>query len=225
MLSVLTMTYKRSHILEEAIQSFLLQDFQDAEMVVLNDSPDVSYVFDHPRVRVINHPTRFPNLSKKLQYGFTQCQGDWVYRLDDDDLLAPDALKNVSEWVKEGKDIVRACKAFYLLNNDYQGFSDNINNGNVYSKKYLSRVIFSDNSIGEDVEITFKQGAEIFTGQEPTMIYRWGGDTFHISALGVENADKSDYLFNKIEERVKEEGIITLNPHFKLPYWDMINPN
>ena len=38
MISVITMKYKRHKVLEEAIQSFLEQDFKDCEMVVLNDA-------------------------------------------------------------------------------------------------------------------------------------------------------------------------------------------
>ena len=69
MISVLTLTYQRHHLLEEAIYSFLSQDYkEECEMVVLNDSPDVEYVFDHPNIKIINHPTRFSSIGKKLEY-------------------------------------------------------------------------------------------------------------------------------------------------------------
>jgi len=75
MISVITMTYKRHKVLEEAIQSFLQQDFDDCEMVVLNDA-DVSYQYDHPKVRIINHPTRFDSIGEKLEFGMKQCKGE-----------------------------------------------------------------------------------------------------------------------------------------------------
>ena len=47
MISILTLTYQRHKILEEAIQSYLSQDFEgESEMVIINDSPDVEYVYD-----------------------------------------------------------------------------------------------------------------------------------------------------------------------------------
>ena len=39
MISVLTLTYKRHHLLEEAIESFLIQNPEvESEMVVINDN-------------------------------------------------------------------------------------------------------------------------------------------------------------------------------------------
>ena len=62
MISVLTLTYQRHHILEEAIESFLRQDFSgESEMVIINDSPIVEYVFEHPKIRIINLKERFPS--------------------------------------------------------------------------------------------------------------------------------------------------------------------
>ncbi|MFN9113485.1 MAG: glycosyltransferase family 2 protein, partial [Bacteroidota bacterium] len=96
MISVLTLTYKRHHLLEEAIQSFLSQNvLKDSEMVIINDNPDVEYVFDHPMVKIINYKNRFKSISEKLKWGYRQCKYDYIYRLDDDDLLTPWALKNV----------------------------------------------------------------------------------------------------------------------------------
>ena len=59
MISVLTLTYKRHHLLEEAIESFLRQKTEDCEMIVINDNPEVEYVFDHPQIFIINHNKRF----------------------------------------------------------------------------------------------------------------------------------------------------------------------
>jgi len=225
MISVLTLTYQRHGILEEAIHSFLMQDFEDSEMVILNDSPDVIYKFDYPRVRVINYPTRFPSIGKKLEYGFSICKGNFIYRLDDDDLLAPDALSLVNSYTVEKHDIYRCHYAYFLEHNIYRGFSDNINNGNCYSKEYVQRIKFPDVSIIEDVDITFNQGADIFIGDtgKYSMIYRWGMNTYHISGLGVEHANNSNYIFGRVDGLVKKEnGEIVLNPHFNIDYYNLI---
>ncbi len=88
MISVLTLTYKRHHILEEAIESFLRQDINyPKEMVIINDNKDAEYIFDHPDVRIINLKDRFTSISEKLKWGFNQCKYDYIYRLDDDDLI------------------------------------------------------------------------------------------------------------------------------------------
>ena len=188
MISVLTITYKRHHLLEEAIQSFLAQELTpDCEMVIINDNPDVDYVYNHPKVRIINHKERFPSIAAKLEWGYKQCKHDYIYRLDDDDLLAPWALNNakIDILVNPGFDIYRSQGMYFFVNNKYQGENSNINNGNIYTKAYLDRIKFPDKSGDEDADITFHHGGTIYESKlKHTMIYRWGMNTLHISGMG-----------------------------------------
>ena len=93
MISVLTLTYKRHHLLEEAIESFIRQTpTLECEMVIINDNPEVDYFYNHNRVRIINHKERFPSIASKIEWGYKQCLNNYIYRLDDDDLIAKDGL-------------------------------------------------------------------------------------------------------------------------------------
>lgn len=223
MISVVTLTYKRRHILEEAIQSFLNQDFKgDSEMLVVNDSPDVEYVFNHPKVRIINCKTRFSSIGKKLQYAFQQAKGDYLYRLDDDDLLTPWALSIVNQYIEEnpGKDIYRCAHHYLFTNNEFVDISSSINNGNCYSKEFINRIEFPEVSGSEDNTITFWREANIFNGnlKKYSMIYRWGMGTYHISGMG--NYDNNEYVLSRTDQLCeKEEGVIELIPHFKNDYY------
>ena len=217
------MTYKRHHILEEAIQSFLGQDFEDCEMVVLNDCPDVSYIFNHPKIRVINHPTRFNSLGKKLEFGCAQCRGEYIFRLDDDDLLMPNALSLIHKMIgeNEGYDIYRCKKAYFFRDNIFESIMQNVNTGNCYRSNFIKSIIFPDVSIVEDVAITYESGGKICEKDygEYAMIYRWNWDTYHISGFGTDYANNQEYLKDRVEEWVQQEsGVITLNPHFKINY-------
>jgi hypothetical protein len=227
MISVLTLTYQRHHILEEAIQSFLLQDWEgDSEMVVLNDSPLVKYEFDHPKVRIINCDTRFSSIGKKLEYGFAQCKGNYIYRLDDDDLMTSWALSLQAQYRADNPDfdIYRCQKHYFFCHNEYEGLADNINNGNCYSKYYTQKLTYPNESVGEDNNITFHQNAKIHIGNSGrySMIYRWGMGTFHVSGMGAENT--TEYILDKVDQSVgkMEEGTIVLNPHFKQDYYSKL---
>ena len=139
-ISILTLTYQRYHLLEEAIHSYLLQyhPYKDvSEMVIINDSSEVEYIFDHPNIRIVNVKERFSSVGKKLEWGFKQCKGDWIYRLDDDDLLSPYALDVNAEYRKlhPQKDVLRDQHHYYFCHNKYEALSDSINNGNCYNKK------------------------------------------------------------------------------------------
>lgn len=201
MLTVLTLTYQRHHLLEEALQSFLLQDIRDCEMIILNDSPDVEYVFNHPKVRIINLKERFKTIGEKLEYGFLN-SGKYIYRLDDDDLLATDALKVTKEMIKKNPnfDVYHPKEAFYYLNNEFKGMMENTNTGNTYKKSFIKKIGVPKISLGEDQAITFHPKAKIYISQTPTMIYRWGMNTYHISAMP------------ELTVINQERGVINLNP-------------
>jgi hypothetical protein len=222
MISILTLTYHRYHILEEAIYSFLSQhqSLYDCEMVVINDSTSVEYSITNnlSKVQIINTKNRFPSLSSKLEFGYKQCKYENIYRLDDDDLLCPWAIKNACDDIlnNPGHEIYRSHGHYFFTDNKFIQISNNINNGNIYTKKYLDRITFPNKTSNEDVEITFENNAKIYTSKlKPTMIYRWGMNTYHISGLGTGNSilDKIDNIVNK------EEGKIILDPKFKNNYY------
>lgn len=223
MISVLTITYKRHHLLEEAIESFLRQTNSfECEMVIINDNPEVDYVFNHPLVNIINCKERFPSIAAKLKWGYQQCKYNYVYRLDDDDLLGPDGLYLVGNAIIEhpGFEIYRSSSHYFFVDNKFKSLSDNINNGNVYTKSYLDRIKWPDKSGDEDEDITFRHNASIHTIYKPTMIYRWGMNTLHISGMGKQT---NKAVLAKADHMLKEpSGTINLDPQFMKPYYEQI---
>jgi glycosyltransferase involved in cell wall biosynthesis len=224
MISVLTLTYKRPHLLEEAIQSFLAQELPpECEMVVINDNAEVDYVYNHPKVRIINHKERFPSIGAKIEWGYKQCKYDYIYRLDDDDLLAPWALKNVQTDIESnpGFDVYRSKGMYFFVNNIFEKENSNINNGNVYSKAYFDRITWPDTSIGEDADITFHKGGKIYESKlKNTMLYRWGMNTLHISGMGHQpNQVILDQADKVLDNRT---GTIEIKPKFFNDYYGQI---
>lgn len=224
MVSVLTITYKRPHLLEEAIESFLRQGgVVGAEMVIINDNPEVDYICLQAGIRIFNVKERFPSIAAKLEWGYKQCTHNFIYRLDDDDLLAPQALRNVAVTVTESAldyDIYRSKDHYFFVNNKFEKVSSNINNGNVYTKKYLDRITWPNKSGDEDAEITFGNKASICDNVPTSMIYRWGMNTLHISGMGVQSNEK---VLAMADQVLKEDsGMIQLKPHFKEDYYSQL---
>jgi glycosyltransferase involved in cell wall biosynthesis len=226
MISVLTITYKRHHLLEEAIESFLRQQTAiDSEMVVINDNPEVDYIYEHERVKIFNCKERFPSIASKLEWGYKQCKYDYIYRLDDDDLLAPWALENAKEDIlaNPGHEIYRSEGMYFFVNNEFQKKDSNINNGNVYTKAYLDRIEFPDKSGDEDMYITFRNNAKIYESKlKHTIPYRWGMGTLHISGMGIQPNEVILEQADKVLDATK--GNIILNPHFDNDYYKQL-PN
>lgn len=221
MISVLTLTYKRHHFLQECIQSFLEQDYTgDKEMVIVNDAYNVEYYYEHPQIRIYNLKDRFSSIGQKLKWGMEQCKGEYIYRLDDDDLLTPWGLSLVHSYIEENPDYdVYRCMGHYFYNNyKYEGKGNNVNNGNTYRKSFLQSIEWPDASFGEDTTITFYPNSKVYNGEKGrySMIYRWGMGTTHVSGMGnIGNKRILDW----VEKDLKEDGVIHLQPHFTQDYY------
>lgn len=101
--SCLTATYGRVSVLQEALACFLLQDYENKELIILNNH-EVPLVFDHPRVRIINEPGH-PTLGHCRNRLIQLAEGELVRTWDDDDLYLPWAIsqgvaniKNAPAW-------------------------------------------------------------------------------------------------------------------------------
>lgn len=114
--SVLITTYNRSRLLRRAIDSVLMQDFRDFEIVVIDDcSPDdtgeVVASYHEPRIRYIRNET---NIGSKLgdrpmmrRFIYELMKGKyWVYLCDDDYWLYPDLLTRQVQAFKDDSEVV-----------------------------------------------------------------------------------------------------------------------
>lgn len=209
LISILTLTYQRHEFLEEAMASYLaLENAGNTEMVIINDSPVLTYSYVHPRIKIFNLPQRMTSIASKLLHGFKLCRGNYIFRLDDDDLLVPWSISSMRSAIENnpGYDIYRHNTQYTFTNNEFVGMYGNVNNGNCFSKDYCTRVQLTDTSFGEDYEIVFAKNAQIHTIDQgpPLMIYRWGGWTYHASGLGGTYTG-GDFL-NKIDELLKNNS-------------------
>jgi len=223
MISVVTLTYKRHHILEEAIESFLRQNDYDSEMIIVNDAKDVKYqIGDHgPRIKLVNSNHRYPSILAKLKYAFSLAKYPYMFRLDDDDLLTEFSLRDAKKAITEnpGFDVYRSQGHYFFSNNEYQDRGSSINNGNIYSKDYIDRINWIDQSFGEDNWLTFFHNGKIHEYPEMSMIYRWGMSTYHISGMG--DVDQKE-MFERVDKDMNESGFYFLRPNFMSNYYEQI---
>jgi glycosyltransferase involved in cell wall biosynthesis len=120
LVSVVLPTYKRAHLLAQAIRSVLDQTHANLELIVVDDnSPDDTAVvvqsFDDPRIRYVKND---PNLKlpRALNRGFSLTRGEYLTWTSDDNLLAPTAIEKMVGVLAAGK-----CDFVYA---DYWLFSE-----------------------------------------------------------------------------------------------------
>lgn len=88
--SCLCLTYGRSPLLEEAIESFIRQQWDGAkELIVLNDHPEQELLCDYSEVRIFNLKSRLPTLGEKRNFSVSLARYDQLLIWDDDDIHLP----------------------------------------------------------------------------------------------------------------------------------------
>lgn len=89
LVSAIMPTYGRPELVNESVAMFLAQDYENKELIILNDCVGQTFELDHPFVTVLNHPHRFANLGEKRNYCIEQASGEIIAIWDDDDVYLP----------------------------------------------------------------------------------------------------------------------------------------
>lgn len=94
LLSVVLPVYNGRKYLAEALQSVLGQSFTDFELLVIDDgssdsSGEVVKQFKDARIQLIENPANM-GLVPTLNKGLSLCRGDFIARMDADDICEPD---------------------------------------------------------------------------------------------------------------------------------------
>jgi glycosyltransferase involved in cell wall biosynthesis len=89
LISCVMPTYGRPDYVDEAVRMFLDQDYENKELIILNDLAIQEYYCDLPAVKVINTKTRFKTLGDKRNACIEAARGEIIAVWDDDDLYLP----------------------------------------------------------------------------------------------------------------------------------------
>jgi len=96
-ISVILPTYKRPHLLPDAIQTVLRQTFQDFEIIIINDASqdntkEIVKKFNDARIHYVEHKKNKGG-SAARNSGIKKAKGKYIAFLDDDDKWFPEKLK------------------------------------------------------------------------------------------------------------------------------------
>ncbi len=117
--SVIIPTYNRRELLHQAIESVLLQTFDDFELIVVDDAStdgtrDLVSSLDDPRIRyVLNDRNR--GAAGARNTGIFGASGVWVAFLDDDDVWLPDKLAKQHARIQEVETAVGLIYTGYAI--------------------------------------------------------------------------------------------------------------
>lgn len=107
MISVIIPLYNKAPIIEKCLQSVLSQDYDDFEVIVVNDgstdrSAEIVRQIHDPRLRLIEQENRGPSAARNT--GIKAAEGEWLYLIDADDEMMSGALKHFEKLTDQHSD-------------------------------------------------------------------------------------------------------------------------
>ena len=197
--SVLMPVYNtQADFLTEAIDSILNQTFTDFEFIIIDDGsthPDVKKVIHSYKDKRIKYVYKENSgIADTSNYGMKKlCSGEYIARMDSDDISLPDRLKKQVAFLDAHPD-VSVVSALYERFPDYfipnhpeqVGVADMLRgdvvaNPLVMLRKddFLSRNLLHERKYAEDYDLwarTVMAGLKIVNIQEILLKYRWHPD-------------------------------------------------
>ena len=230
-------TYGRVELLEEAIYSFLQQDYPgQKELIVLNDYAEQTLEFEHPEVRIVNVPIRFNSVGEKYKAAAGLCTHDLIVVWHDDDIYLPHRLSFSVAHFDPRRGFFKANSAWFWNDGRLSGPErNNFHGGSCFSRELFLAAqgyphVGNAYDIGfevlcEDLRTGATRGDQI-TPEDVYYIYRWAGTgSYHLSLTG-QNGHGRDAVAAHVREQAErgqiKQGQIRLAPHWKTDYTALV---
>lgn len=220
-------------LMEEAIQSFLLQDYPHKQLIIVYDTPGQSVEVENYRnegIQVHNLPVRFSVLGLKIRYAIDESDGELLCRWDDDDISLPWRLSMSVRRIQETKAMAwNPTNYWYHPPGQYH---EDIGHGNTHISGIFRREVL--NQIGgypipaqsghEDQAFNAAcRSAKVplvedrLTREDMFYVYRWGVQTHH-HLSGCADASQMQKSYDDLGERPIQSGTFSLRPHWREDY-------
>jgi len=218
-------TWGRFELLRDAVACFLIQDYPFATLMILNDAPVELKSLDLEYIRIINYGKEFATLGEKREFLLNMAESRLIAHWDDDDLYLPWHLSSlVDELIISGASVCKP-RASWMWNQiagtvareDFRPFEASL----IAVRKDAARIGYDRKNSGQCLPLlqkTESSGNLRLADQEiPSYIYRWGRDTWHVSAQlsGMNDDDKARKFKDTNQDFGDEQSLIPpgRNPH------------
>ena len=234
--SCLCPTYNRAphelHLVEEAVESFLRQDYPNKELIVLNDAPGQTLRFDHPQVRIVNAPFRCVSLGAKRNLLAGLATGELHCPWNDDDVSLPWRLSRSVDMLGEAD--YYNPRFYWFLDSD--GLQHQHALGCAFFASLYRKI--AHHAVGGFDEVSMNESTAAHarlrtrrTVEGPRLslddwfcICRWDVSRAHLSAqkciidwsLPFEESENASW--DALGSRPILEGAFTLSPHWEQDY-------
>lgn len=174
LISVLMSVYNTPEVyLRAAIESILNQSFSNFEFIIIDDcsnkeTKSILGSYTDSRIRIY-HNSENLGLTKSLNIGLEICKGDYIARMDSDDIAFPERLELQLKYIEEKKYAAIGSEYEYYPKRRYQRFiTENLekqkirmiffNSGIIHSTAFLDKVMMD--SVGIKYNEQYKKSQD-----------------------------------------------------------------
>lgn len=215
-------------MLDEAVYSFLTQDYPGhKELLIFNNDPKQTVIFDHPQVTIVNCERQGASLGAMMNEAVSLCKYDLIAVWEDDDISLPWRLSLSAQNLAE-TGFFCSHNAWYMEYAEIKSYHSSLwHSAWLYSRELFDRALkYSDADIevGFDWELWerfYRLGCRHDPNTEGYYIYRWGTGSMHLSGFGQGLGKREDALRLTEDQRAKGEvvsGEVRLVPTWKQDY-------
>lgn len=227
-ISCVCLTFGRTALLEEALESFLRQDYPDKELVIFNTLVAQKLQFSHPQVKVVNHPARPSTIGETRNLAIEACSGELLLTYDDDDIYRGHYLSWLVGKLNQDWLWVKQASKFSMKDGRVQKMSGQANNQFMFSRTAWRLVgAYPTMDCGEDITFFRAMREKVRGGVVPCQpseigfIYRFNEGQYSLSSFGRNQPGKLTGLqacARKLVKRGVPRGVVKLNPHWRHDY-------
>lgn len=227
-ISCLTSTYGRLSKLNEAVSCFLNQDYENKQLIILNNHP-IPLNCDFPNVIIYNEPI-YPTLGDCRNRLIDLADGEFIRTWDDDDLYFPWTLSQGIKYI-ENKSSWKPKKSWFWTKDKSPELAENVFEAAMLIRTDIAKKYkYLSNSGGNEHE-TLLKGLERENGCHnddvgllASYVYRWGWGMWHISgSLGQPNIEERTKNWEEHNKDVQDGKIkfVDLTQYWKkFPMWE-----
>lgn len=118
-ISVLMSVYNDEKYLRKSVNSALEQSFSDFEFIIIDDgstdkSLEIVKSYKDPRIRIVRNKNNI-GLTKSLNKGLQFAQGEYIARMDADDIALPDRLGKQIDFMDKNPGVGVLGTAIYVI--------------------------------------------------------------------------------------------------------------
>ncbi len=189
--SVLMAVYNSAKYLKPSIESILNQTFIDFEFIIIDDcSSDNSLSllesYQDKRIKIIKN-VKNQGLTKNLNKGLKIARGDYVARMDDDDISSLDRLEKQYNFMERNKEVFLCGSLGYVIDENGKRIGEKnleiknikkrllFNNQFIHSSLFFKRGVFYDESFerAQDYEFVLRIASKYKVANLEERLVEW----------------------------------------------------